>query len=99
MHTVSERKELRVGLQVEPAALNDYQKKLLEWTSPGFDTRVHISDPKTGQLLRYQPYRRVVDGGNAVYYRKDESGVERRYSEQGHSLDERKAGAHDKRVS
>lgn len=29
----------------------------------GFDYRVHIFDPKTGKLLKYQPYQMVIKDG------------------------------------
>jgi len=29
----------------------------------GFDYRVHITDPKTGRLVKYQPYQMVIKDG------------------------------------
>jgi hypothetical protein len=29
----------------------------------GFDYRVHISDPKTGRLIKFQPYHMVIKDG------------------------------------
>lgn len=35
-----------------------------ENTQPqGFDYRVHITDPKTGRLIKYQPYQMVIKDG------------------------------------
>ena len=34
-----------------------------EHTQTGFDYRVHISDPKTGRLVKYQPYQMVIKDG------------------------------------
>lgn len=98
----SKREQLREGLQVPLEELSDNQKKLLEWDSPGFDLRTHINDPRTGRLLKYQPYRRTVDKAEVIYYRKDEKGIERRYFENGFPIDppqEGKAKAHDKKLS
>jgi len=84
----SKKIELREGLQFKwsdvPENMKEHIEKTLEWPGNGFDLRTHIVEPKTGQLLKYQPYRRVVDGNDGVYYiRKDENGTERRYNENG----------------
>lgn len=83
------------------AELSDSQKKLMDWDSPGFDLRTHIVDPRTGKLLKYQPYRRTVDKDGVIYHRKDASGVERRYAENGFPLDapQERAKANDKKLS
>ena len=87
---VAKKQVLKEGLQLDLSEMDDFQKSILDgWDQQknGFDTRVHIIDPKTGQLLKFQPYRREVINGDVVYYRLDESGREKRYSEKGHSLD------------
>ena len=62
--------------------------KCLEWKGHGFDLRTHIVHPKSGILLKYQPYRRHCSAEHGViYYRRDDKGVERRYNEQGQLLD------------
>lgn len=35
----------------------------------GFDLRVHIKDPKTGKMLKFQPYRLVVTKEGQYYVR------------------------------
>lgn len=87
MHQVSKRQEIREGLQVPVEELDKRQLSLLKWEEPGFDLRVHIKDPMTGTLLKFQPYRRLVDVNGVTFFRKDEKGIERRYSEQGLPLD------------
>ena len=44
-----------------------------DW-SRGFDTRVHITDAKTGRLLKFQPYKLHVVGGVEYYERPVKSG-------------------------
>lgn len=86
---------LKEGLQFEnhefdalPQVQKDAVTKALQWEGQGFDIRVHIVEPKSGILLKYQPYRRVCSLADGVcYYRKDEKGIERRYTEQGHPMD------------
>jgi hypothetical protein len=65
----------------------EHIEKLLKWDGQGFDLRTHITDPATGILVKYQPYRREVTNQEVIYYRRDESGIERRYSESGNLLD------------
>lgn len=36
-----------------------------------FDTRTHIFDPKTGKLLKYQPYRLEVSKENGTIFYRD----------------------------
>lgn len=36
-----------------------------------FDLRTHIVDPKSGKLVKYQPYRYVVEQGKAPYFVRD----------------------------
>lgn len=91
MQAAIKKQVIKEGLQLDHTEMNDFQKKLIEsWSrnDQGFDTRVHIVDPKTGQLLKFQPYRREVHNGAVTYYRRDESGRERRFSESGNPLDE-----------
>lgn len=87
--------EIKEGLQftksdIESLPASDKARvlKVLKWEGAGFDIRVDIKDPATGVLLKYQPYRKVVSQDHGSYYiRKDERGVERRYTEHGHLLD------------
>lgn len=51
--------------------LNPDQEKLLEWTRKGFDLRTRILDPKTGKLIRHQPYSLVVNKDSGNYYIRD----------------------------
>ena len=96
----SREPKLKEGLQFDLAELEDIPVKekeavltLLKNPQPGFDLRTHIVEPRTGMLLKYQPYRLHCVGGERFFYRKDEHGVERRYSEQGYPLDgEARAG-------
>lgn len=74
--------------------MTEDQRKLLNWESPDgmFDSRVEIFCPKTGVLLKYQPYRYVADAKFGTYIiRKDEKGIERRYGTNGRPLDDEKA--------
>jgi hypothetical protein len=92
MFSASKQTELREGLQYDPSSVPENMKeqveKALKWEGVGFDLRTHIVEPKTGQLLKYQPYRRVVDGRDGTYYiRRSPDGVERRYNENGHPLE------------
>jgi hypothetical protein len=87
---VSKTQKLREGLQFDIDEMDDFQKGLLgAWdrNKDGFDKRVHIIDPKTGLLLKFQPYRREVNAHEEVYYRRDETGRERKYTAQGHLMD------------
>lgn len=34
-----------------------------------FDLRVHIIDPKTGKVVKHQPYRKIIDGQSEVFER------------------------------
>lgn len=68
--------------QTKPELTPD-QEKLLPYTGRGFDLRVHIKCPKTGELVRKQPYRMVVDKEHGVEFIRDG----RRYSESGKPLD------------
>jgi hypothetical protein len=95
MFQKSKEIKLKEGLQFDPSEMEtlalpqkESVEKALRWEGQGFDIRVHIVEPKSGQLLKYQPYKRVCSLAHGVYYlRKDESGVERRYTEQGHPMD------------
>lgn len=48
---------------------------LSEGAPAGFDTRVHIRDPKTGRLVKIQDYRltksKARDGNVVGYYERD----------------------------
>ena len=44
-----------------------------------FDIRTHIRDPKTGTIIKHQPYRRICSREHGVQYERD--GV--RYFENG----------------
>ena len=83
--------KLKEGLQFDmndaTATERAHIEKILKWELDGFDTRTHIVDPKSGMLLKYQPYRRACEGSEVNYYRRDENGYERRYSESGVLLD------------
>lgn len=61
----------------------DYIESLLEWKGQGFDLRTHIVDPKSGQIIKEQPYRRVVDKEKGTYYIRDG----KRYQENGMCMD------------
>lgn len=37
--------------------------KDIENTQKGFDYRVHVKDPKTGKLVKYQPYQMKIENG------------------------------------
>lgn len=37
--------------------------KDVENTQKGFDYRVQIKDPKTGKIVKYQPYKMVIENG------------------------------------
>lgn len=89
MHTATKIQPIKEGLQLEPSEMTEGQRKLLEWDRVnGFDTRVHITDPRSGQLIKYQPYRRQVNSEGVIYFRRDESGgPERRFAENGLPLD------------
>lgn len=50
----------------------------------GFDFRTHISDKKTGKLIKYQPYLRMSDQKKGVVYERN--GIF--YDETGHEADE-----------
>lgn len=77
-----------VGLQMPLDEMEPYQRELLEHRQENaFDLRVQISDPKTGILLKYQPYRLLIENGEEKYYRRDEKGIERCYSASGYLLD------------
>lgn len=88
--------KLAEGLQFDPVELEQVPVKekenvlkALKWEGEGFDTRVHIVEPHSGQLIKYQPYRRTVSSAEGtVYYRKDDSGIERRYTESGKLMDQ-----------
>lgn len=48
----------------------------------GFDLRTHVINPKSGKLLRRQPYRYVVDKDHGNYFIRDG----KLFSEQGKLL-------------
>lgn len=86
--------QLKEGLQFDMTELEEIPQKekdnvlnILKWQGQGFDTRVHIVEPRTGMLLKYQPYRRVANEQGVFYFRKDEHGIDRRYDEGGKLLD------------
>jgi hypothetical protein len=83
--------QIKEGLQVAFEELTQEQRDLLKWESPDgmFDTRVEIRDPRTGILLKYQPYRYIADAKVGTYIiRRDDKGIERRYGTNGRPLDE-----------
>lgn len=67
-------------------SLTPEEAKLLVWQGQGFDTRTHIVNPRTGECIRQQSYRYIVDKSDAdhsnIYIR---DGL--RYTAQGHCLD------------
>lgn len=67
----------------EQKDLSPQQKELLPWKGEGFDLRTHITDPATGKVIKYQPYRLVVSREEGTYYVRDG----KRYSAQGHVID------------
>lgn len=50
--------------------------------SKGFDTRVHVRDAKTGQVIRSNPYRMIVDREKGMVFER----AGRRYSPDGTDL-------------
>lgn len=62
-----------------------------------FDFRTHIMDPKTGKVIKHQPYKKVVrrDGNPTEYYERD--GI--RYFESGEFVDKSDKEIYEKRVA
>lgn len=61
--------------------LTKEQEKLLEYKGEGFDLRSRIIDPKTGRVIRTQPYSLTINKDGGDYFMRDgkrfsRSGVE-----------------------
>lgn len=51
--------------------LDKRQKELLDFKGEGFDLRSRIVDPKTGKIIRHQPYRMVISQDGGDYFIRD----------------------------
>ncbi len=49
--------------------------KDVENTQKGFDYRVTVKDPKTGKVIKHQPYRMVIENGVTKIERPVKSGI------------------------
>jgi hypothetical protein len=49
--------------------------KEAENTRKGFDYRVQVKDPKTGKVIKYQPYAMVIENGITKLERPIKSGI------------------------
>lgn len=91
MYEIGNRDPIKEGMQFNLDRLPENEKeriqKILKWDGEGFDLRTHVVDPKTGALLKFQPYRRICDGSEITYLRKDDNGIDRKYSESGKCTD------------
>ena len=47
------------------------ENKVVEQEREEFDLRTHVRDGKTGQVLKHQPYRRLVIDKIGVFYLRD----------------------------
>jgi hypothetical protein len=61
--------------------LTKEQQKLLDFHGEGFDLRTRIIDPKTGKVIRTQPYGLTINKDGSDFYTRDgkrytRSGVE-----------------------
>lgn len=83
----------QIGLQMPLNEMEPYQRDMLNAPRENeFDLRTEITDPKTGLLLKFQPYRLEVSQSNGatseIYYRRDdERSPEKRYAANGLCLD------------
>lgn len=46
-------------------------KEVVAEENKGFDLRVHITDPKTGRVVKYQPYRMLIDREKGTTFIRD----------------------------
>lgn len=73
---MAKEKKIQPSTSTEPRTvtapdLDKRQLELLKFQGEGFDLRSRVIDPKTGKILRHQPYRMVIGSPTGDYFLRD----------------------------